>query len=250
MSDEVKKKQPLLMEIIGEAEAGKTHTSLLFTNPALIDTTAKCEALSIIKKVFPEDYEKRYFSVRSWQDILEAVKKIKERGFKTVVIDTAADLQEIAGKAWLVEVNMVRKRTGKSEWASIFPITNYKYVRTKVDNLIFEIVSPKKMCCNLVFIALMKDEWKGGKKGSFTGRRKRDGYKKSAFQADLRLFLQLEKEIGENQIPTGKYVRKCTVVKNRFTDRCGSDWVNEIVTPLSFEKIMTITKLPEEEWVR
>ncbi len=246
MSEEIKKKQPLLLEIIGEAEAGKTHTSLLFSNPALIDTTAKCEALSIVKKVFPEDYEERYFSVRSWQEILDAVKKIKEARFKTVVIDTAADLQEVAGEAWLKEVNGARKRAGKSEWKEIYPITNYKFVRMKVDAMIFEIVSPKKMCCNLIFIALMKDEWM---KGKSTGRRKRDGYRRSNFQADLRLFLQLEKGVGEDLMPTGKYVRKCTVVKNRFVDKCSEEWKGEIETPLTFEKIMEVTLLKREEWV-
>lgn len=241
------KTQPVLVEIIGEAEAGKTHTSLLFPNPALMDTTAKCEALSIVKKVFPEDYEKRYFSVRSWKDIKDALGKIKDGGFKTVVIDTAADLQEIAGEAWLEEINKVRKRAGKSEWKDIYPITNYKFVRMKVDAMIFEVVSPKKMGVNLVFIALMKDEWM---KGKSTGRRRRDGYTRSNFQADLRLFLELRKGVGEDMMPTGKYERTCKVVKNRFVDKCSEEWKSEVETPLTYEKIMEVTRLKKEELVK
>jgi len=196
-------KLPLHVEIMGEPEVGKTHLGCLFPAPAIIDTTAKREALPIAMKLLP-DWAERYFKVYSLEDIREALRHIEKKngeepGFvKTIVIDTSADLQRLAAEEWIRE-------HGKKQ---VFPVTQYAHVRSKIDELIHKVLDGLKL--NLVFISQMKDEYAGGEK---TGRRVRDGYKKTPFQADIRLYLYFEK--GEE----GKIVsRKAQVVKNRFVD--------------------------------
>jgi len=237
---------PLFVEIIGEPEVGKTHLSCTFPSPLLLDTTPKAEAMPIIRKLH-EDWRNRYVRVRSWKDVvavLERLKEDKEKKFKTVVVDTSADLQNLAAAEWLEEVNKERRKAGKDELKAVFPITEYRWVRAKVDDFICEVVDPDRLGRNLVFIAQMKDEWVGGKS---TGRRCRDGYKKAPFYADIRLYMFLEAVTDEKGLATGRYVRKCRVVKNRFIDKCSEEWV-EYINP-SWEEIVKITGLSPEEVV-
>jgi len=252
--------QPLLVEIIGEAESGKTHnSSSMFPQPAHFDTSPKQEAKPIIRKLFPEDWKKRYFTVRMWEDLMSGVKAALERDdVKTIVIDTSADLQDLAAKHWL-------KEKGKD---AVYPITQYAHVRDKVDELIDMVARKEK---NLVFTAGMKDEWVGkGTDAHATGRRIREGFARSPKACDIRIYLYLE-EIWQCpnckntlKLPTGQSGLKCTpcgkdfaligverankMVKNRFVDRAGKNWV-ESLKKLDYQTLMESTTLPKEEWI-
>ncbi len=216
-------KIPLYVEVIGEPESGKTHFSLTAPNPFLIDTTPKFESLPILMKLYPDDYLARSRNVRTWKDIEEAVNFALEKKFMTIIFDTSADLQQLAAEQWL-------KETGKK---AVYPITEYRWVRMKVDNLIWKIINSG---INVILTSQMRDEWVGDKR---TGRRERDGYKKAEFQADIRLYFYIEKE-------NESYKRHVRVVKNRFVDRTSKDWVEELVGNVTFSDIVKITKLPEE----
>jgi len=247
--------QPLLVELIGEPESGKTHTSLLFPKPALIDTTSKREARPIAVKLYKEEWKKRYFPVETWEELIARIKEAVEReDVKTLIIDTSMDLQHLAAKAWM-------KEEGKK---AVFPITQYAHVRDKVDEII-EIITGKEK--HLVFTAGMKDEWVADKS---TGRRIRDGYRRTPFQADIRLYLQLQ-EVWQCpeckntlRLPVGQSGLRClkcardmalievtriaTVIKNRFIDKASKEWI-PILKEISYTAIMEATKLPKEEWI-
>lgn len=219
-------KVPLLVEVIGEPGVGKTHFSLLFPSPFLIDTTAKGEALPIVMKLYPDDWQKRYRNISDWEELEQAVgEALADESIKTVIIDTSADLQRLAVAEYL-------RRTKKQ---AVYPITQYQHVRKLIDDLQWKII---KALRNLVLVAQMKDEYVQNQK---TGRRIRDGYKKTPFQADLRFYIYLERE------DDGSVRRHVKVVKNRFVDPTGPDWVDEI-NP-SWEDVKAITKLPEEVFV-
>ena len=112
-------------------------------------------------------------------------------------------------------------------------------MREKVDRVIEKIIERER---NLVFTSQMKDRYRTiktveGERVVKEGR-ERDGYKKLDFYCDIRLYLYIEDG-----------VRKARVVKNRFVDRCSSNWVEVIENP-DFGKIVEITRLPEEVIVK
>jgi hypothetical protein len=224
----------VLVEIIGEPESGKSHLSLLFPRPFLLDTTVKQEALPIIRKLHT-DWEKRYKPVRSWEDLEKEVESaVAREDVATIVFDTSMDLQDLAAIHWLKEK--------KKE--SVFPITQYKHVRDKIDVIINQVQKAEK---NMVVTAGMKDEYIQDKK---TGKRIRDGYARMPQQADIRLYLRIAEKtkVSESGIAVTEYVRECVVVKNRFRDKAGKDWIPNL-NPVDWKTLMQATGLSEEEWV-
>ena len=215
-------KIPLLVEIIGDPATGKTHASLQFPNPFLIDTTPKMEALPIVMKLH-KDWRERYVNVRDWKMLERAVDSALQREFKTIVFDTSVDLQRLAAEEWC-------RQHGKER---VYPITLYGQVRQLVDNVINKIVSYGR---NIVFTSQLRDEYIDGQK---TGRKERDGYKKLPYFCDIELLVKLEKE-GD------KVVRKWRVLKNRFVDRTSPEWVDGWEGDLTWERIVELTKLPRE----
>jgi hypothetical protein len=208
----------VLVEIIGEPAVGKTHLSLTFPKPLLIDTTPKREARVIAYKVLGPEAEKRYIHVKKYQELVQAIKSIPDT-VKTVIIDTGSDLQGMAA-------NYEIERRDRER---LMPF-EYGRVREMVDEDVIEAVVEKNR--NLVMTAQMDDEYVNGQK---TGKRIPKGYKRMAFQADIRLFLYLAPEkgqAGEIEISpyglgftyrpeatlTTKMARKAVVIKNRYTD--------------------------------
>jgi hypothetical protein len=236
----------VFIEIIGEPAVGKTHLSLTFPKPLLIDTTPKREARIIAYKVLGAEATKRYIHIKNYQELVEAINNIGD-DVKTVIIDTSSDLQELA-----LEYELQRK-----DRKQLMPY-EYGRLREMVDTDITEQVSQDK---NLIFISQMDDEYIEGKR---TGRRIPKGYKRAAFQADIRLLLYLAPETGtagELEISQyglsfayrpaplhGKLVRKAAVIKNRYTDPTAGLTIIENPTA---EKIKQL--IPEEirrfEWI-
>lgn len=236
-------KVPLFVEVIGEPAVGKTHFSCLFPSPALLDTTPKGEGYFVLRKLH-KDWKRRYFRVRSFEDIRKALKyiKVNKDAFRTVVVDTAADLRGLAIKECLEEL-----RKEKPERQRLMP-EEYSCVNEKVNGFIDDVTDPEgELCMNLVFTAQMKDEWIDRKN---TGRRIRDGHPKANFQCDLRFFLQLKRKIDEKTMQyKDEYERHCRVVKNRFRDMTDAeDWVKEL-EDLSWKGVKALTKLGEGEFV-
>jgi hypothetical protein len=252
MSTNEVQKVPLFVEIIGEPAVGKTHLSCLFPKPAVIDTTASKESYIILRKLFPAEWKKRFFPVWNLENIRKALEEIikNKEMYRTVVIDTSADLRDFAADEYLAELN----KQGKNREA-VMP-KEYKWVNQKIDRIIDKAkVIPKPdtkdmekyLQLNLVFVSQMKDEWSGEKP---TGKRIRKGYPNANFQSDIRLFLQMESVVDLTTMrTTGKFKRKCLIVKNRFKDQASEAWVSEL-DPINWSGIITkLTDLKEGEIV-
>jgi hypothetical protein len=231
-------KLTLAVEVIGEPESGKSHCACtLMPKPLVLDTTAKREAQALAMKLLP-DWEKRYLPINELNDIKLAVKKYEnDNEYLTFAIDTSADLQKLAVREWLQE-NPTRKAPLQIEYGAI---------REKIDVVVGMITAAKK---NLLLTAGMKDEVKsvqtsdGRTAGIHTGKRMRDGYVKSPIVCDIRLYLEVKEETKDDK-PTGKYVRTCRVVKNRFRDRIADDWI-PYLNPINWEELAKLTKFPKE----
>jgi len=225
-------KIPLFCEIIGEPAVGKTHLSLQFPDPVLLDTTPRGEAMPIVMKIFPKTWKERWVRIRRFQDLRNAVNQAIRDKRRTVVVDTGADLRQLGAEEYCKE---------KSKKA-VYPLTEWRWVNEKIKEFIDRVLIDGEM--NLVFTAQMKDEWKIGPDRQLVKvGRQRDGYPKMPFYADLRLYMVLSES-------SEKVERRVYIVKNRFVDRASSEWVSELKPPFSFESIMKLTRLPEEMWVR
>ncbi|MDW8086240.1 MAG: AAA family ATPase, partial [Ignisphaera sp.] len=201
------------IEIIGEPAVGKTHLSLTFPKPFIFDTTPKKEAEIIAYKVLGAEAKNRYRWIQTWQQLVSGVRETSRRDdVKTIVIDTGTDLQALA-----VEYELEAKSRER-----LLPF-EYGRIREVIDTDITEtIINSNK---NLVLTAQMDDEYINGQK---TGYRVPKGYKRAAFQSDIRILLvigscSVEIMPGATSfkvIPkTGEdNVRKAIIIKNRFID--------------------------------
>lgn len=233
------RKVPLLIEVIGEPSAGKTHLSSLFSKPALFDTTPKGEGYAVLSKLYPSDWKMRYFRIREFDDFTKQLKylKTKEGFFRTVIVDTSVDLRALGARAWLKN-HTDRTNLMPEEWS---------WVNQRVDEFIMEITDPEKMGLNLVLTAQMQDEYVSRKT---TGRRIRKGIPTMNFQADIRLFLQVTQKVDQTTMQyIDEWKRTCRVIKCRFRDQTDkADW-KVMLEKLNWEGIKELSKLSNEEVV-
>ncbi len=239
-------KKPIVTEIIGEASTGKTHTSLLFSNPAIADLTLRGKSEINIRRLYPEDWYERYFRIKSYDDLKRAAKKAHEDGRATFIIETGADLRLLLGEAHLEDIkkrSSGREQLGTYEW---------KQVNKWFHELVEYLVEKHKM--NFIITAEMKDDWVQKKK---TGIRARSGYPRTDFYCDLRLYLKIESESsGEDPVVITKK-RVALIAKNGLVDSTSPDYISKIILPRdndpkelkTFRLIMELTQLPEDMWV-
>lgn len=221
----------------------KTHTSLLFSNPVLADLTLRGKSRVILQKLYPEDWEDRYFRIESYDDLRKALDKAHKDERGTFVIETGSDLRSMGGEEWLKEL-----QKAKSQRKALHP-TEWKQVNSWVNEIINKVMEEYQI--NLVITAEMQDEWKDGKT---TGRRKRSGYPRMDFYADVRLYLKVETKVeGVNPEVVHKK-RVAIVAKNGLRDQTSSEWVSKIELPYespptgeTFKMIMELASLPEEK---
>jgi len=235
---------PLFVEIIGEAAVGKTHLACLFPKPAVVDTTKTRESYAVMRKLLT-DWKERYFPVTTLEEIRNVLKKIEEKKtmFRTVVIDTSADLRDMGSTEYLKE-----KSNASKERVALMPL-EYKWVNERIDEISHNI--RVKMTMNLVHLAQMKDEYTGkGNSSEKTGKRIRKGYPNANAQADVRLLLKIEQEVDAKTMRyTEKLKRTCVVVKNRFKDQVAPEWVATL-EPINWSALITkLTDLKEGEIV-
>jgi hypothetical protein len=231
----------LLLEIIGEPGTGKTHLASILPKPFLIDTSPKGEARTTFIRLVKD--EGRYAHVGNWDELISATKKAGARfDVKTVILDTSADLQDMARAEYM----RIHGRKGVLQ-------IEFGFVRDLVDaQIVYKLTAspPTGYGKNVVCTSQMKDLYKTiqdseGKAHSFKEGRQRDGYQRLDFQADVRLFLQLkEDKVGEVM----KTRRICTVIKNRFIDKASDEWISD-VNPISWESIRKLVKLAPGEVV-
>lgn len=236
-----------MAELISEAAVGKSHTSLLFSNPILVDLTVGGKSKFNVQKLYPKDWESRYFRIVVYEDIIKALIKAHNEDRKTFIIETGTELRLLLGERALKDLQKdkpQREALGTYEW--------------KEANNLFKVIVSKcleEYKMNLVITAELKDEWKSKEK---TGRRERDGYPKMDFYCDLRLYMKIEEEITSVNPEVKTKKRVALVVKNGLVDSLSTEWVGKIELLYdndpskgeTFRKIMELTKLQEERWVK
>lgn len=213
---------PIMCEIIGENATGKTHLASCFPRPFLIDTTPKGESRAVFAKLNPD--RTRYAHVQNWTELIAAAKPAMARfDVATIIIDTSADLQDLARDEYLKR-NPSRKGVMQYEYGRVRDIIDVE--------LIFKVCAlpPNGVGKNLVFTSQMKDLYtnamdNAGQMHSTKTGRKTDGYSRSDFECDLRFYLSLKEVMGENGV---KYERRVDVVKNRWTDKASDAWIPTI----------------------
>jgi len=237
MTEKVRK-VVLFVELIGEPSSGKTHLACTFPKIAMFDTSPKKESWIVMRKLVKGAVE-RYFPIRSFGDIKTALGEIKKKQgeFSTVVVDTSPDLRELAAKEYLGELNAKRQAVMPPE---------YRHVNEKVNGMVDEITA--KMEMNLVFTSQMKDEYTPDGKAK-TGRRIRKGIPDINSQADIRLFLIVNRKVDEQMKYIDEYERKCRVLKNRFRNMAEKTEWKEFLTIFTWEGIKGLTDLKEGEAV-
>ena len=240
-------KETVFIELIGEPSTGKTHISSLFSNPFLADLTVRAKSQFVLKKLYPEDWKDRYARLTVYKDLEDALVKAHNDGRKTFIIETGAELRLFLGIEALKLIQKdkpQRQSLGTYEW---------KKVNEMFKDLVEKCMITYKM--NLIITAELKDEWKAKQ---LTGRRKRDGYPKMNFFADLRLLLKIEKVVTEPNPETVVQKRIAVVAKNGFISQLSDEWVDRIELPedndpsegKTFGIIMKITGIDEERWTR
>lgn len=239
-------KKPIVGELIGEASTGKTHTSLLFSNPALADLTLRGKSEINVQRLYPEDWEERYFRVRSLNDLKSAAKKAQEDGRATFIIETGSDLRLMLGEEHLKDL-----QKEKSSRKALHP-TEWKQVNLWFAEIIEYLAETYKV--NIILTAEMADEWKSNKP---TGRRRRLGFPRTEFYCDLRLYLKIETKVTGANPEVVEKTRVAIIAKNGLVDSTSPDWIGKIILPrdndpselTTFRLIMELTQLPEDRWV-
>jgi|SaaInl8_200m_RNA_FD_contig_71_841023_length_4786_multi_5_in_0_out_0_6 hypothetical protein len=158
------------VDITGKQGIGKTHFACTFPKPLIICDT-EFKAYTTASK-FDGVHWKR---IKVFDDIRQAVyHAVDNDEIKTVVIDSGADLVSLASEEWCKENNK----------KSVFPITNYKHVYAKIDELVLLLEESRKW---FVSTSRLKDEWVGD---TSTGRKIRDGYRKFPWSLSLNLWIR------------------------------------------------------------
>ena len=160
------------VEYFGSEGVGKTHASLTFPSPALCDTQGKGY---IVMRKFEN---KNWFFVQNFEDVIRFFKTaIHNDDIKTIIFDFSKDVYEMAEKFTMDELQR------DTLWSKAGGVM-YSRVNLKIDYFIQRAREYNK---NIVFISPLKDEYIGN---NYTGRRVRDGYKKSPYQMDIMIKIQ------------------------------------------------------------
>lgn len=190
--DQVPKEKFFSVLVSAEPDTGKTHMSV-FTFPngkVVLDTENKADL--VISKLPEEDQKQIYWKrVTAFDEIRQGVEfAIRTPSIKTVVIDSGADLQDLAVKEWSEEHGgkqpiVIDKITGAVSTVL------YAQVYQKIDELVRAVHNARKF---LVVTGRMKDEYIDQVR---TGRRIADTYKK--FPWSLMITIELVKGIRDEK---------------------------------------------------
>lgn len=200
----------------------------------VIDTTSEKEGEIAAFHVYGENYEERYFPMSSYDEIVE---KIKQTKHSTVCLETGDSLREILAIEYLKRVNVKRKAAGKNPKTAVYPVTEWKAVYDIAREL-FRTVGGEK---TFIITEGTKDKYaydKERQESVNTGKQAPDGLKILPTIADIVLNIKIEKN-----------KRKVVVVKNRFVNRVGDDWIEEAEDVVDLINKMVEKGSIKREWV-
>jgi len=223
----------LFVQIIGETGVGKTYLSSLFPKPFMIDTSAKGDSEIVFKRLVGES--SRYKQIKGWTELVSAVKEACERrDVSTVIIDTGSDLQLLAEEEYLRRIS----KPGKERISALQ--IEYGRIRDIIDlEVIYPVCSVSKGAAkNLVMTLQMKPLYKkvmdaSGNVTVIQEGRQANKYERLDYAADIKLYIFLEGEKIKK--------RHTLVVKNRFLDQAGTDWIPEVEA--NYQEVRKLIKL-------
>jgi len=194
------------IEYFGESERGKTHNGQTYPDVATCDTISQGDVWLIAKKFD----NKMVMRAKTFDDIRRFIQYcVTNPKIQSVVIDSGADLVEMAETEWLKEnrrKSVYVPGEGGFQWADVYE---------KIDELVQKVKIANKY---LIITSQMKDEWiktPEQKENVKTGRRIRDGYKKLVWGLSVRVQLVsgITDDEGHIHFPDRIFGK---VVKNRF----------------------------------
>lgn len=209
-------KKAIVLELISEAECGKTDFCSRIPNVLLCDLTPTMESNVIFAKYNEGTYfDSHYMWCPTFKDITDAIRFMSD-DVRTFVVDGSQYITEMAEKQWCDEQPKKREAALQREYGEL-----YNMVREKI---LFPLI---RKPCNIVFTSVMKDEWISDER---TGKRERHGFKPFDVFRDVGIFLY--KENG---------IRKNLVVKNRFISESIEQNSKQVLNPRYVKTIEPLT---------
>lgn len=174
-------KKVFSIEYFGETERGKTHSALTYPNPAICDTLSEGEVWQVAEKLGIS----LVFQARTFEEIEQFVNYcIRNPKIETVIIDSGADLREMAEARYLgaspEKMHPKTRSELKSKPAVYSPshgAVEYRHVNNMIDDLINRVKAAQKY---FVVTSRLKYEYEKDEDGKWirTGELIHDGYNK------------------------------------------------------------------------
>lgn len=231
-------KKAIFVEVISEAEVGKTDFCSKINNVTLLDLTPSQEGDVIFLKYHDEKYfNEHYFPCQTFSDILHAIRDMPE-DTKTLAIDGSQYLIDITEAQWIKEQNKPREAALQREYGSL-----YSMVREKI---IFPLI---KRPCNVVFTSVLKDVWINDKR---TGQRERAGFKPADVLRDFGLYLYIEEGIRKNKVVKNRFVNKIITLEDG-TQKENPAYIKVLSPEANWETLINAICVPgsamKREWI-
>lgn len=219
-------KRPLLVEIVGGPESGKTHFCVKIPNSLVVDLTPYAEGELIFYYNRPDKKdEDLYQHVTTFEQVIKTVRDLPD-GITTVCFDGSPYLLGMIETYWCEEKN--RKSMLQVEYGQAYDLINEKV-----------IIPLKRIPCNIVFTSGQKEEFIGGfdennkPKSIPSGKKVRWGIKP----------LESWRDVGLNLGYNEEGFRANKILKNRFIPRVIMVGTKQIFNP------NYVTELkPEANW--
>lgn len=135
------------LEIYGKKGVGKTHLAQMVPNPVVVDCTPLQEALLVCKKLYPDDWNDRYYHVEFLITISNIIKTAVRAKRKSIVFDVSKELEQL----------VIDDYCRKFKKDLVYPLTDYHYIHKKIRNV---LVQAHKAKLNIVFVSNIKNKYK------------------------------------------------------------------------------------------
>lgn len=221
-----------LTELFGEPGVGKSHaahqgwpdplhidtapTQMGFRTLDIQDEGGPGETWPVVAKLADWDEQQaqsQYEYAPSYQAVVGA---IEQSDHKTIVLDNSADLRALAAHEYCQQNNTDWPQ--KQEWG-------------EVNDMVDDVIQAAQLDHHVVVVSQLSEEYI---QGESTGNMTWDGPKRLPYKCDWRIEVAIEDGTRHS------YIRK-----NRFLDRAGDGWVNDLGNGMSLQELYLVSQLPE-----